>query len=376
MQRRSKLSRRHASIDALEPRLLFAVSPVIIGYLPDYELSHLSLSSIDLGALTQVNYFSITPTSTGSLPSSSTDGFSFAGPTSQLIPLVAAAHSEPQRVSVFITLDPATPFQTIAASSTATTNLVNNLLTFCSTYNLDGIDLDYEPGNDTLSSTQMDQWGSFLDTLHDATSSHGLLLSEAVQVTPPYIIPTAYLSYVDRYIVMDYTLDYNSSAPYAASLTYLHGMGQLRRPQGRPLHGNPVLTAAPAPVGATPPPKQYSSDSQLLCPGQQRRSPSPSTDTVTINGVTWGFNGVTTVQKKMPVRPRQRLRRSHDLGTRPGLLLRQRLRRPALLPAIDSILGAATETWTGSVSTAWNNPGKLEFQRSPNRLHQYRHQQR
>ena len=84
--------------------------------------------------------------------------------------------------------------------------------------------------NGSLTQTQMNTWGSFLATLHAATSAHGLKLSEAVQVSPPYIIPKAYLSDIDQYNVMVYDLDYNSSARTAPQPT----SPELISPSGRP----------------------------------------------------------------------------------------------------------------------------------------------
>ena len=203
--------------EPLEARTLLSAGFQVVGYLPDYEFTH--FNSLDLNALTQINYFAIVANSSGALSTNSSSGYSF----SQLQTLVSFAHAANPRVSVSIVVDPSSAFLPIAQNSSATTSFVNNLISFCSTYKLDGIDLDYEPGNGTLSQAQMNSWGMLLQTLHTATSSHGLVLSEAVQVSPPYIIPTAYLSDVDRFNVMVYDLNFNSSAPYGSSISYLTG---------------------------------------------------------------------------------------------------------------------------------------------------------
>src|ERR1700683_1104377 len=99
--------------EALEARVLLSASFQVVGYLPDYEFTH--FNSIDLSALTQINYFSVIANSSGALGTTSASGYSF----SQLQTLVTAAHNAPSRVSVNITVDPGSAFQTIAQSSTA-----------------------------------------------------------------------------------------------------------------------------------------------------------------------------------------------------------------------------------------------------------------
>jgi hypothetical protein len=343
--------------EPLEARVLLSVSPQVIGYLPDYEFSH--FSSINLNALTQINYFSIVAGSNGSLPSTSEDGASL----SQLATVVTAAHAA--GVLVSITIDPSTPFLTIAESSTATSNFVSNIIAFCSTYHLDGVDLDYEPANDSLTQAQMNTWGSFLATLHAATSAHGLILSEAVQVSPPYIIPTAYLSDIDRYLVMDYDLDYNSSAPYSASLTYLQGWATYGVPKadlymGIPFYGRSGTSWSNSTT------ETYQQIVNAYEAANDGALPPPGDDTLTIDGTTWGFNGVTTVQNKTQYVLQNGYggvmiwELGQDYYTTTGGYA-----APSLLPAIEGVIGAAWETWTGAVSDSWSNAANWNFGQVP-----------
>jgi hypothetical protein len=355
---RPNVPRRRGLIELLEARMLLSAGPVIIGYLPDYEFSH--VNSIDLSALTQVNYFSIVASSTGSLGTTSASGYSL----SQLQMLVTMAHDENPRVSVSITIDPSSQFQAIAQSSTATANFISNILAFCSTYNLDGIDLDYEPGNGSLSTSQIDAWGSFLATLHAQTSAKGLILSEAVQVSPPYIIPQADLSDIDRYMVMDYDLDYNSSAPYAASLSYLQGWVTYGVPKADLYMGVPFFGSSGT-SWSNSTAETYAQILSSYAAANGGAYPSPSLDSVTINGTTWGFNGVDTMEEKTQYVIQNgfggimiwELGQDNFSGGGYGA--------QALLPAIASTLGAATETWTGNVSTAWNTPGNWMYDEVP-----------
>jgi chitinase len=259
----------------------------VVGYLPDYEFSH--FSSIDLTALTHINYFSIVASSTGTLGTTSASGYSF----SQLTTLVTAAHAD--GVTVSITIDPSSAFQTIAASSSITNTFITNILAFCSTYHLDGIDLDYEPG--TLTTAQKNQWGSLLAALHAQTSAHGLTLSEAMQVSQD-IVPSADAADLDWDYLMDYALDYNNPAPYNDSITYLtNWSNDYGVPKSKIVVGVPFYGASGSSWSAS----VDETDAQIFTAYAAANGgayPPANVDSVTINGVTWGFNNIDTLQEK------------------------------------------------------------------------------
>ncbi|HEY1922845.1 MAG TPA: glycoside hydrolase family 18 protein, partial [Tepidisphaeraceae bacterium] len=345
--------------EPLEARMLLSASPLIVGYLPDYEFSH--FSNIDLGALSQINYFSITPTAAGALPTTSSSGFGLA----QLQSVVTAAHAAPSRVSVSITIDPATPFLTIAGSTTATNAFVSNIIAFCSTYHLDGIDLDFEPG--TLTTAQMNTYGSLLSALHTQTSAHGLILSAAVQVSQ-MIVPKADLSDIDRYFVMDYDLEYNSSAPYGESLTYLTGWATYGVPKadlfmGVPFYGRSGTSWSNSTT------ETYGQLLSAYAAANGGALPPPTADSVTLTTIvnnkpvitTWGFNGVATMEEKA----------QYVLQNGYGGMMIWELGQDqfasggygseGLLPAIKSVFAAASETWIGSASGSWNTASNWNF---------------
>lgn len=331
--------------------MMLSVSPQVIGYLPDYEFIH--FSSIDLGALTQLNYFSIVASSTGSLSSTSTSGYSL----SQLNSVVTAAHNAPSRVSVSITIDPSSAFLAIAQSSTATTTFVSNIMAFCSTYHLDGIDMDYEPG--TLTTAQKNSYGSLLAALHAQTAANGLILSAAVQVSQ-MIIPKADISDIDRYLVMDYDLDFNSSAPYSESISYLTGWATYGVPKADLFMGVPFYGRSGTSWDNSTT-ETYAQILSAYAAANGGASPSPSADSLTIGGTTWGFNGVTTMQNKA----------QYVLQNGYGGMMIWEMGQDqfvsggygslALLPAIKGVIGAASETWIGHVSNAWNAASNWNF---------------
>ncbi len=236
-------------------------------------------------------------------------------------------------------------------------------MSFISTYHLDGVDLDYEPG--TLTSTQEDNYGSLLAALHAQTSTHGLILSAAVQVAQ-MIIPKADLSDIDRYFVMDYDLESFSSAPYGESLTYLAGWANYGVPKADLFMGVPFYGRSGSTWG-TSTTETYAQILSAYAAANGGALPPPGADTVTIGltGPTWGFNGVTTMQNKA----------KYVLQNGYGGMMIWELGQDqfasggygsaALLPAIKAVFAAASETWTGSVSTAWNNPANWNFDATP-----------
>jgi GH18 family chitinase len=286
-------------VEALEARRLLAgtaasaigssptLSAQVVGYLPDYKFN--DLSSIDLSALTRINYFSIVANSDGSLPATSEDGASL----SNLQSVVSAAHAASPPVAVSITINPQTPFLTIAQSATYTANFVNNLISFCAEYNLDGIDLDFEPGK--LTASQQTAYGNLVAAIHAQTSTDGLILSAAVQ-TSQKVIPVSDIPDIDYYYVMDYDLEYNSSAPYSDSIAYLTDWANYGVPKSQLLLGVPFYGRSGA-SWSTSSTSPYCSivSSDYADNGVY---PDPSLDTVTVSGTTWGFNGLDTVEEK------------------------------------------------------------------------------
>jgi hypothetical protein len=276
-----------ARVEPVEPRLLMAAfAGRVVGYLPDYEASQ--YSHIDYTTLTQLNYFSITPTSTGSLPTTSTDGYAFT----QLSSVVASAHAA--GVPVSITLDPSTPYTTIDSSTTATTALATNLAAFCSKYHLDGIDLDWEPSSAT--SAQLTNYASLIAALHAQTAPAGLTLSIAASASL-HIVTPATAANLNWVCVMDYDLDYNSSAPYSDSISYLTSWASTGIPTAKLVMGVPFYGRAGTSWSNTMT-EPYGQLMSAYAAANGGALPPTTSDSVTINGTTWGYNGAATMANK------------------------------------------------------------------------------
>jgi GH18 family chitinase len=296
----SKPPSRGFSIEALESRTMLTLAGQVVGYIPDYEYGN--FSKIDLSAVTHLNYVSVVASSTGSLGTTSTDGYNF----SQMEAVVNAAHAASPRVSVSITIDLSSAFQAIADTPSATTNFITNILAFCTTYSLDGIDLDYEPANGSLTTAQKNSWGGFLATLHAQTSANHLTLSEAVQAQQPgqMIIPKADLSDLDWYYLMDYDLESYSSAPYSDTITYLTNWVNYGVPKSQLVVGVPFYGRSGATWGVSQTMTystiltEYAAQHGGAFPLPNVDSVSITTNTVPPTSNTWGFNSISDVQQK------------------------------------------------------------------------------
>lgn len=290
LRRTQEIRQRHPAlpraIQPLESRLLMSFAAQVVGYLPDYESAN--YSKINFSDVTHINYFALLATSSGGLPSTSSSGHSF----SLMQSVVTRAHAA--GVTVSITIDPGTPFQAIADSPAATNNFVTNIMAFCNTYHLDGIDLDYEPG--TLTTTQKNSYGNLLAALHAQTSAHGLTLSAAVQVSQ-MIVPTADIGDLDWYYVMDYDLESYASAPYNESLTYLARWANYGVPKSKLVMGVPFYGRSGSNWSNTST-ETYSQILNDYVASNAGVYPPLTADTLSVNGTTWGFNGVATMQAK------------------------------------------------------------------------------
>ncbi|MGA2256920.1 MAG: glycoside hydrolase family 18 protein, partial [Thermoguttaceae bacterium] len=154
-------------------------------------------------------------------------------------------------------------------------------------------DLDFEPGK--LTASQQTAYGNLVAAIHAQTSTDGLILSAAVQ-TSQKVIPVSDIPDIDYYYVMDYDLEYNSSAPYSDSIAYLTDWANYGVPKSQLLLGVPFYGRSGA-SWSTSSTSPYCSivSSDYADNGVY---PDPSLDTVTVSGTTWGFNGLDTVEEK------------------------------------------------------------------------------
>ena len=208
-------------LDALERRLL--MSGRVVGYFPEYRWS--TFGSIDWDAVTHLNYFSLSANSDGSLSTGNIN-------VGHMQTLVSAAHGHGDTVS--ITVGPQS-FSTIAQTPAALTNFANNIVQFAETYNLDGIDIDWEP---SPRGSDIARYGTLVNALHVQTSTRGLLLTAAVNPINKEM-PLAATTKMDWLNVMCYDFWPADHSNYADSTEAMDGWHAYGVPKDKLVMGVP-----------------------------------------------------------------------------------------------------------------------------------------
>lgn len=149
------------------PRAATASSFKVVGYLPSWAGS---VSSVQFSKLTHVLYAFLIPTSSG--------GYQAVDDASKLSSMVTAAHAAGTKAMISVGGGGGGGgFAGIVASSANRTTFVNNMLSFCNQYNLDGVDIDWEYPN---TGTQADNFNTLMAQLATALHNVGKQLSIAV----------------------------------------------------------------------------------------------------------------------------------------------------------------------------------------------------
>lgn len=143
----------------------------IVGYFPTWQGN---VSSIQFDKLSHINYSFIWPTATGE--------FNSLGSTAinKMNQLVTAAHAANVKVCIAIggwNDGDDSNFEVFAASQAYRTAFTVNVLEFIKTYNLDGVDIDWEYPNP---GTSANNFAALMKELHDTLSPKGYLLTAAV----------------------------------------------------------------------------------------------------------------------------------------------------------------------------------------------------
>jgi hypothetical protein len=280
-------SSRRRPIEPLEPRTMLAYVPRVVGYFPEYRWS--SFPSIDLDAVGHINYFSISASTTGSLSTANIN-------TTHLATLVSAAHAK--NVTVSITVGPQS-FATIAGSSSALSAFVTNMVNFCQTWNLDGIDLDWEPSP----GTNVAAYKTLIDALYVQTNPRGLYLSAAVNPLNKEI-PVAAVPEMNWINVMCYDFDYANHSTLAASTSAMNSWNTWGVPKNKLIMGMPFYGRAGTSWSNTVP--ETYADIVDRYTALYGAAPAPSVDSASLSfsgavggaSSTWYWNGRTTIQSK------------------------------------------------------------------------------
>lgn len=208
----------------------------VVGYFPTWSGSP---DSLQYSKLTHINYAFVLPTSSGGLT-----GVAMSG-NARLTSLVQKAHAAGVKVLISIggwNNGDDSAFRTMAASSTARSTFVNNVITFVTNYGLDGVDIDWEYPD---SGTEPANYTTLMSQLSSAMHTRGKLLTAAVAADQPSGgdgIQSAVFGYVDYLMLMAYDGG-TPHSPYSyavASLDYWSGRGlpQSKTVLGVPFYGS------------------------------------------------------------------------------------------------------------------------------------------
>jgi GH18 family chitinase len=136
------------TIKTLLLALVFSCAPIlksnageaiVAGFFPDW-VSPSEINDVQFDKLTDVLYAFLYPNSNGNLLPTTNNGL-----TNTLAPLVTAAHAQGVRVHVSIGgANSSGNFSGVVANASRRQNFVNDLSSIISTYDLDGVDIDWE----------------------------------------------------------------------------------------------------------------------------------------------------------------------------------------------------------------------------------------
>jgi GH18 family chitinase len=145
----------------------------VIGYLPTWMNFPASVDNVDLTKITHINIAFANPNTSGVLSGVS---------TSDIAHVVNAAHAKNVKVSISIggAGASASTYKTLLSSATNRTNFINNLVSYTTNNNLDGIDVDIE--GDVLDGTNVtaSQYQSFVTDLATALHAQNKIMTAAL----------------------------------------------------------------------------------------------------------------------------------------------------------------------------------------------------
>ena len=249
----------------------------IVGYFPTWTGN---VNNIPYDKLTHINYSFILPTSSG--------GLSTLGNPSRLNSLVTLAHASNVKVCIAVGGwdigdggGNDNRFETFAADATKRTTFVVNLINFVNTYNLDGVDIDWEYPDPGTSATN---FALLMKELSDSLHARSKILTAAV-ISRGYYgdgIKSEVFDYVDFLNLMAY----DAGNPHS---TYSEGYESLNYWIGRGLPPSKAILGVPF-YGRNP----YSSYSALVSMDPQ----APNKDYVNSNGNIIYYNGLQTIRNK------------------------------------------------------------------------------
>jgi hypothetical protein len=311
-------------------RAMNATSARVVGYLPNYWPS-LSLDSVRYNKMTHLIYSFVDVHSDGSLT-----GIPMSGDT-RLTTVVQKAHAAGTKAMISVGgggNNHDTTYAPMAASLTARTTFVSNMVTFVNNYGLDGVDIDWEFPNDSADAANFAILMADLDT---AMHSRGKLLTAAVAAGDWFgrRVKNSVFNNVDFLTIMAYDGEITTPAySHAVSaLDYWSGRGlpPSKTVLGVQFYGNDTIPST------NPKPYRHIVRDDATAPTKD-----------VSNG--WYYNGVGTMKQKTTLA----LQRASGIGiwevsqdtSAVGI---------SLLGAIHEVMNATRVVYEDALTTGWAN---------------------
>jgi chitinase len=216
------------------------LTPKIVGYIQGSSMHH--LSEVNLSLLTHLIYSGIEVTNV-------------ADPTlvckydwNQLVKSVSAGHTNGNKVLVsLVDTSNAGNLGQILSSPYLRARLVSNINNLITTYNLDGIDIDYEYYDDPNQQTNVTL---LVEDLYAILQPRGKLITVATAVYDHAVNSNA-IAYVDFFNVMTYCIRFPESSTYFESVEFMNQFAANGFPSHKLIMGIPFFSTDASGNGTT-----------------------------------------------------------------------------------------------------------------------------
>ena len=197
-------------------------------YYPVYRIGNPAIASLPWNRITHLAYFNISPNAIGTLNNNGGNG----DVTTNMATLVTAAHTNSKKVTIVLGGAGAATDATwrSAVSSTYRATFVSNIVSFISTWDLDGIDLDWEPFDTESDGTD---FASFVADLRISLPV-GKVITMFIAIQPAWkrTLANTIEANIDRFNLSTYDLSYGQTSTMHDAPLYSGG-GQ---PSGASAH--------------------------------------------------------------------------------------------------------------------------------------------
>lgn len=223
---------------------------VVIGYVPGWSNVQTVTDAIDFDIVTHINLAFFAPSSAGVMQASNGQPLYSDFNSAEINYVVSKAHAKGRKVLASLGGgDPDTNAGDLAVQFRAAnrTTFINNLASFVTYFNLDGIDVDVE-GN-TLTTIKNEQnYAPFIAALRAKINPLGKLVTAATAGYDSGMIPSSSYSYLDLISIMSYDNGWGGTAnhsTYDAAIAHIQKFLQSGAPASKLVLGVPFYGYKP-----------------------------------------------------------------------------------------------------------------------------------